>query len=66
MHALDVAGRELSSQGEGLTRSFHDVSPHHYWLRDPGLAGIVAVRFDSDPRLNGVPFAGSVPSLSSN
>jgi hypothetical protein len=57
-HALDVAGRELSSQGESITSSFHNVPPHHYLLRAPGLDGIVAVRFDSDPRLNGVPFAG--------
>lgn len=58
-HALDVGGRELSSLSEGITRSSsHDVPSHHYLLRVPGLDGIVAVRFDSDPRLNGKPFAG--------
>jgi hypothetical protein len=27
-------------------------------LRSPAFAPIAALRFDSDPRLNGVPFAG--------
>jgi len=57
-HALDAANSEPSSQGESITRSFRDVPPRHYILRAPGLDGIVAVRFDSDPRLDGIPFAG--------
>lgn len=56
-HALDVAGRELSSQSETLTRSFSDVPARTYTLRSPGFRGISAIRFDSDPRLNGMPFA---------
>ena len=57
-HALDADGVELSSQSEGLTRSFSDVPAARYVLRSPGFAPIAALRFDSDPRLNGIPFAG--------
>ena len=57
-HALDSAGYELSSQSEELTRSFTDVSARTYILTAPDNKGISAVRFDSDPRLNGRPFAG--------
>lgn len=56
-HALDAAGRELSSQSEDLTRSFSDVPARTYTLTAPGFGGISAIRFDSDPRLNGKPFA---------
>ena len=58
VHALDAEGRELSSQSEGLTRSFSDVPAVQYVLRSPAFDAIAALRFDSDPRLNGVPFAG--------
>ena len=57
-HALDAEGHELSSQSEGLTRSFSDVPAVQYVLRSPAFDAIAALRFDSDPRLNGVPFAG--------
>jgi hypothetical protein len=64
-HALDAANNELSSQSESLTRqmpsrdgkSEDDVPAQTYALRAPGFSPIVAVRFDSDPRLNGKPFA---------
>lgn len=56
-HALDATGVELSSVSEGLTRSFSDVPSQIYTLVAPGFRGIKAVRFDSDPRLNGEPFA---------
>src|ERR1700686_3281540 len=64
-HALDASNNELSSQSESLTRrlpstdgkSADDVPAQTYALRAPGFAPIVAVRFDSDPRLNGRPFA---------
>jgi len=64
-HALDASNNELSSQSESLTRllpstdgkSENDVPAQTYALRAPGFAPIVAVRFDSDPRLNGRPFA---------
>ena len=56
-HALDTAGRELSSQSEDLTRSFVVVPARAYTLTAPGFDGISAIRFDSDPRLNGKPFA---------
>jgi hypothetical protein len=58
VHALDAQGREVSSQSEGLTRSFSDVPAQRYVLRAPGFDRIAALRFDSDPRLNGKPFAG--------
>ena len=56
-HALDTVGRELSSQSEDLTRSFVVVPARAYTLTAPGFDGISAIRFDSDPRLNGKPFA---------
>lgn len=58
VHALDAEGYELSSQSEALTRSFSDVPARAYALRSPAFNPITAVRFDSDPRLNGKPFAG--------
>ena len=57
VHALDADGNELSSQSEALTRSFVDVPAVQYVLRSPGFAPIAALRFESDPRLNGKPFA---------
>jgi TIR domain-containing protein len=64
-HALDASGNELSSQSESITRRLpsrdggteDDVPAQPYTLRAPGFAPIAAVRFDSDPRLNGRPFA---------
>jgi hypothetical protein len=56
-HALDAAGRSLSVQGEDLIRTFENVAEASYLLKAPGLEGIAAVRFDSDPRLNGRPFS---------
>jgi hypothetical protein len=56
-HALDAVGRELSAASEGLTRSFGDVPARTFTLRAPAFDGIAALRFDSDPRLDGVPFA---------
>jgi len=66
-HALGVAGQELSSQGEGIRRFLprppdaagpREVPTRRYALRAPAFDGIAEVRFDSDPRLNGKPFAG--------
>jgi hypothetical protein len=57
VHALDADGNELSSQSEGLTRSFVDVPAVQYVLRSPAFAPVAALRFESDPRLNGKPFA---------
>jgi hypothetical protein len=56
--ALSKDGQELSSVSEQLLRRFADFPAQTYTLNAPGFEGIVAVRFDSDPRLNGVPFAG--------
>lgn len=55
--ALDNEGRELSSQSEGLRRSHSNVPSRTYTLESPGFNRIAAVRFDSDPRLNGKPFS---------
>jgi len=66
-HALGLAGQELSSQGEVLRRFLprppdakgpREVPARHYAVRAPAFDGIAEVRFDSDPRLNGKPFAG--------
>lgn len=62
-HALDVNGREVSSHREELTRCWPkmnctEVPAQTYILRAPGFSGIRAIRFDSDPRLDGKPFAG--------
>jgi hypothetical protein len=62
VHALDSEGRELSSQSEGLTRCWppagcKEVPAVVYVLRAPGFEPIAALRFDSDPRLDGKPFA---------
>ena len=57
VHALDKNGQELSSQSEDLTRRFSDVPARTYTLTGPGFDGISAIRFNSDPRLNGRPFA---------
>jgi hypothetical protein len=56
--ALSAGGEELSSVSEQLLRRFADFPAQTYTLNAPGFEGISAVRFDSDPRLNGVPFAG--------
>jgi hypothetical protein len=63
--ALDQRGEELSSQSENIIRRLpsrggggdDEVPAQSYTLRAPGFEPIVAVRFESDPRLNGVPFA---------
>jgi hypothetical protein len=56
-HAFDEEGRELSSQREDLTRSHVHVPARTYVLSAPGPGRIAAVRFDSDPRLDGKPFS---------
>jgi hypothetical protein len=58
-HALDADGNELSSQSEGLLRCDyrHEVPARTYTLHAPAFAPIVALRFDSDPNLDGRPFA---------
>jgi hypothetical protein len=58
-HALDADGNELSSQSEGLLRCDyqHEVAARTYTLNAPAFAPIVALRFESDPNLNGRPFA---------
>jgi hypothetical protein len=62
VHALDAQGRELSSQSESLTRCWppagcKEVPAVVYVLRAPAFDLIAALRFDSDPRLDGKPFA---------
>ncbi|MEY2488388.1 MAG: hypothetical protein QOC70_330 [Verrucomicrobiota bacterium] len=62
VHAMDAQGRELSSQSESLTRCWppagcKEVPAVVYALRAPAFDLIAALRFDSDPRLDGKPFA---------
>lgn len=62
VHALDAEGHELSSQSEGLTRCWppagcKEVPAVVYALRAPAFELIAALRFESDPRLDGKPFA---------
>jgi hypothetical protein len=59
-HALDVGGRELSSYSESLGRKLkpQNIPALTVTLTAPGFENISAVRFDSDFRLQGEPFAG--------
>jgi len=61
--ALGSNGEELASQSETLLRKMKDpgndaVLARTVTLETVTFQGIAAVRFDSDPRLNGKPFAG--------
>lgn len=61
--ALGSNGEELASQSETLLRKMKDpgndtVPARTVTLESVTFQGIAAVRFDSDPRLNGKPFAG--------
>jgi hypothetical protein len=63
--ALGANGEELASQSETLLRKIKMKGPgddtvpaRTYSLASVTFQGISAVRFDSDPRLNGKPFAG--------
>jgi hypothetical protein len=63
--ALGANGEDLASQSETLLRKMKDpgddtVPARTYSLESVTFQGIASVRFDSDPRLNGKPFAGSV------
>jgi hypothetical protein len=55
--AFDAAGNQLSLASEQMTRSFTDVPAKKYFLSAPAFEPIATVRFESDPRLEGVPFA---------
>jgi hypothetical protein len=59
-HALDAEGHELSSYSESLDRKFkpQNIPALTVTLTAPGFQNISAIRFDSDFRLNGKPFAG--------
>lgn len=56
--AFAASGAELSSASEALTRRFADVPSRTYTLTAPAFEGIASVEFQSDPNLNGRPFAG--------
>jgi hypothetical protein len=61
--ALGANGEELASQSETLLRKMKDpgndtVPARTYTLESVTFQGIASVRFDSDSRLNGKPFAG--------
>lgn len=54
--ALAGNGMPLSTVQDPMVRSFVDVPEKFFELRAPADRPITAIRFDSDPRLNGVPF----------
>jgi serine/threonine-protein kinase len=56
-HAVDARGREVGRCGEELVRSFRDVPPVRCTLEAPDREPIARVRIDSDPTLDGRPFA---------
>lgn len=56
-HALNASGQEVASESEDLVRSFSNVPARTYTLTTPRADGISAIRFESDPRLAGQPFA---------
>lgn len=56
--ALGPRGETLDVESDSLRASFDDAAAQRHILRAPaGSEGIVAVRFESDPRSNGTPFA---------
>jgi len=55
--ALGPNNEELAAQSETLLRTFKTISARTFTLESVTFQGIAAVRFDSDPRLNGKPFA---------
>ena len=56
--ALSASGEALDVRTRALARRFGtDIEREVVTLRAPAFDGIAAVRFDSDPRLNGQPFA---------
>jgi hypothetical protein len=56
-YALDSLGREVASESKPLTGSYRDLPAQTFTLAVSGKNEIAAVRFDSDPRADGVPFA---------
>jgi len=56
--ALSASGASLDTRTRALGRRLGaDIDREVVTLRAPAFEGIVAVRFDSDPRLDGTPFA---------
>jgi hypothetical protein len=55
--ALSANSAELSSTALGLLRRFGDEPAKSFTLTAPGFDGIAAVRFESNPNLDGRPFA---------
>jgi hypothetical protein len=56
--ALSASGEEIDSRSRALGRRMGgDIEREVVTLRAPAFEGIAAVRFDSDPRLGGTPFA---------
>lgn len=61
--AIGASGQELASQSEALLRKMKDpnddtVPAQTYTLVSVTFEGIAAIRIDSNPQLNGKPFAG--------
>ncbi len=55
--ALGASGETIDTKNDELVRSFGDVPEKFFELNAEAGKGIAAVRFESDPRLGGRPFA---------
>lgn len=55
--ALSASGEELTSTQQKILRQFANFPAQTYTLNAVGFDGISAVKFTSDPNLNGKPFA---------
>lgn len=55
--ALSASGKAIAERERELIGSYSDVPEQFVQLESQDGEGIAAVRFESDPRLNGVPFA---------
>jgi hypothetical protein len=56
--ALSASGEAIDSVQDELVRSFTDVPEKFFEVKSRDGKAITAIRFDSDPRLDGRPFAG--------
>jgi hypothetical protein len=58
VRVLSASSRVLASYSEDLRRSFGDIPARSYEFEAPAFDRITGIQVVSDPRLNGVPFAG--------
>ena len=58
LRVLCASRRVLASYSEGLRRSFGDIPARSYEFEVPAFERIAGIQVLSDPRLEGIPFAG--------